>query len=120
VISHATSTRRGSCGLMVGMNCAPPPPGPITLHLRSAGTLASASSARTKQSTRTLPISIPSPGLPQHPPRVIAVDLLQDSLLQPEPVQRPLVVEQLVVVEVFVLRLQDTKRRPIHLRIEPH
>src|ERR1043166_6024766 len=27
-MSHATNTRRESCGLIVGKNCAPPPPGP--------------------------------------------------------------------------------------------
>lgn len=31
-MSQLTSTRSALCGLIVGRNCAPPPPGPITLH----------------------------------------------------------------------------------------
>src|SRR6266581_9624427 len=36
-MSQATTTVRGSCGLMVGINCAPPPPGPMICHLAAAG-----------------------------------------------------------------------------------
>src|SRR5215471_3696686 len=56
-MSHETRTVLGSCGLIVGLNIAPPPPGPSTS--KSPGRTAKANPARQrKRITRWLILTI--------------------------------------------------------------
>src|SRR5207244_3455469 len=52
--------------------------------------------------------------------RVLGIDFLENAVFQAEPVQRPMVVEEVVSVEVLILGFEDTERRSIHLRLVPH
>src|ERR1019366_2996214 len=48
-MSQATKTTLGSCGLMVGRNMAPPPPGPTTRHRGEPVSEREAGQRRSKQ-----------------------------------------------------------------------
>src|SRR5262249_1026402 len=50
VMSQEINTVLGSCGLMLGLNIAPPPPGPMTL--KSPGRAANANPASREQTIR--------------------------------------------------------------------
>src|SRR5258708_6306409 len=46
VMSQATKTTFGSCGLIVGMTIAPPPPGPMICHFPCPGSATDSAVAR--------------------------------------------------------------------------
>src|SRR5450756_2345349 len=60
-MSQRTRTVPGSCGLMVGMNCAPPPPGPI--RLQPSGAQAIEAAANRTRGSANLEVCGPMFGL---------------------------------------------------------
>src|ERR1035437_1925850 len=60
------------------------------------------------------------PSRGQQPSRIIVIHLPQNRIIQPEPIQTPVIRELFNLVEVFVQRLQDPERNLVHRLIDSH
>src|SRR5579864_4545644 len=52
--------------------------------------------------------------------RILVIDLPQNLIAQPEPIQRPVIVELLDLIKMFIERFQDAERHAVHRLVEAH